>query len=415
MRRLAMSSRLATLGLSLAAGQASAANAEFQAFFFDVCAAPTGALATRCATTPGGLGNLSGDSESSLNPNQGLGNSAASIGVAQARSKAARERGERLREDGQEPAQDEAARFTAGRLGLLVNVHATWFERDAASDGAERGYDGDSRAAELGLDYRLSERAVVGALLGIERMEYEYDAENPGVNFVPAARAGDVDADTTYLTLFGSWSLGTGGFVELAAGYEQSDGAYRRDSVFQESTRTQPQVEARVSGDADGAVTWIGVNAGVDFTRDTFSVGPYAGLTYAHSTLDAYTERDLNDSGLAMHYAGTERDSLLGHLGVRAGWTVSTGPGVLVPQLRVEYQYEFEDERPQLTAQYALDSAGTRYTLDGDAFDRSSINAGASLSAILAGGWILFADYAVLLENDGFDRDRATLGLRREF
>ena len=44
-----------------------------------------------------------------------------------------------------------------------MNVHGTWFERGAASDGAERGYDGDSRAVELGLDYRLSERAVVGA------------------------------------------------------------------------------------------------------------------------------------------------------------------------------------------------------------------------------------------------------------
>ena len=45
-----------------------AQNAEFQNFFFAVCGGATvGALTTRCGETPGGTGNVSGDSEESLN------------------------------------------------------------------------------------------------------------------------------------------------------------------------------------------------------------------------------------------------------------------------------------------------------------------------------------------------------------
>lgn len=58
----------ATLGVALASSGARADNAPFQAFFFSVCGGASGVLAARCNETPDGLGNLSGDSESSLNP-----------------------------------------------------------------------------------------------------------------------------------------------------------------------------------------------------------------------------------------------------------------------------------------------------------------------------------------------------------
>jgi hypothetical protein len=114
---------------------------------------------------------------------------------------------------------------------------------------SQRDLEGDSHAAEFGVDYRASERVVLGALLGLERTDYEYAAENPGVNFTPASIAGDAESEDVYLTLFGSWAVGGRGFVELAGGYEQAEGTFRRNSVFQESTRTLGQVDVRTSGD----------------------------------------------------------------------------------------------------------------------------------------------------------------------
>ena len=414
MRRAPMFHCVATTSLLLAAVEAQAANAEFQAFFFDVCGAPTGALANRCAETPGGLGNLSGDSESSLNPSQNLSHTLTSSSLAQTRSKEARERGERLRE-GEVVDEQADAQVVAGPFSLLVNVHATWFERDVAASSAGRGFDGDSSALEVGVDYRLSERSVIGAIAGVERAEYDFDAENPGVNFVPASNAGSVESDDLYLTLFGSWSLGKSGFAEMSAGFEQHDGSYRRNPVFQESTRTLTQTNVRVDGDAERTVQWLSANAGFDVSRDAFSFGPYAGLTMTHSEIESYTERDRSESGLNMRFASADSDSLLGHAGVRASYVFSTGGGVVVPQARVEYQHEFEDDPQSITSRFALDASGTQYALVGGSLDQDFIVAGFSLSAILPNGWICFADYSVLLENDEFDRERATLGLRIEF
>lgn len=415
MRRAPLAYCIATAMWQLAAIEAQAANAAFQSFFFTVCNAPAGTLATRCAETPGALGNLSGDSESSLNPSQNLSHNQAPVSVAQTRSKEARERGEKLREGepGAEPGQTAVA---VGPVSLLVNVHGTSFDRKTDPlVAAERGFEGDSYAAEAGIDYRVSERTMIGAIGGVERTRYDFDAENAGVNFTPAAEAGDADADNVYLTLFASWSLGTMGFVELSAGYEVGDGSYQRHSVFQESTRTLPQVDVRVAGDTDGTVTWASLNAGFDIARGAWSIGPFVGATRTRSELEAYTERDLSGSGLAMHFDATSRDSLLGHVGLRTSYTISTSSGVLVPQLRLEYQHEFEDDPQTVTSRFTLDPMANEYQLSGDSADKDALNAGLSLAAILQNGWMAFFDLSVLMGNDGLDRERYTLGLRKEF
>lgn len=414
MRSAPRSLPLAIAGILLAAPQARAANADLQAFFFNVCAgAPTGTLATRCAETPGAGGNLSGDSESSLNPSQNLAHNQPAISTAQTRSKEARERGEKLRDGG---AEEEGTRVAAGPWSLLVNMHGTWFDKEAGTlPDVVRGFDGDSRALEIGFDRRVSERAVIGAIAGFERTEYDFDAEAPGVNFTPAAAAGTGDSDNAYLTLFASWNLGQSGFAELSGGYETSDGDYRRNSVFQESTRTITQTNVQAEGNADNEVTWLSFNAGFDHASGAWSLGPYAGLTWTRSKMDAYTERDLSSSGLHMSFSGTSRESLLGHAGLRTSYVASTRAGVVVPQLRLEFQHEFDDQSQRVAASYVLDSAGTQYLFAGSGGDRDSLNAGLSIAFVLKNGWMPFFDCSVLLGNDDLDRVRATLGLRVEF
>ncbi len=405
---------IAAAGILLTGTQAHAANAQFQSFFFDVCAAPTGALATRCAETTGALGDLSGDSESSLNPSQNLGYNQPGVGVALARSKQARERGERLRDD--EPAEEGGAKMSVGPFSLLVNLNGTSLDRHSnPAIAPERGFEGDSLSGELGFDYRVSEQGVIGAIAGIENTRIDFDAEAAAVNFTPASHAGRADADNLYLTLFGSWNLGKNGFFELSGGYEKSNGSYQRNSVFQESTRTVAQTDVRVKGDADGTVTWGSINAGLNFDHGTWSFGPFAGVTATRAKLDAYSEDDLSGSGLAMSFSGTTRKSMLGHAGVRAGFVRSTGAGVLIPQLRVELQHEFENDPQTVSASFVLDPAGNQYLMTGASGDKDSINAGLSLALVLPNGWMPFFDFSILLENKGLDRQRGTLGLRVEF
>ena len=403
--------RWSAAGLLLAGAHAQAANPQFQDFFFAVCTAPSGALAARCAETPGGLGNLSGDSESSLNPSQNLGHNQTVLGTALGRSKGTRERAEHLRNSDFEESGAKDGRFSA-----LLNVRASDFGRDGlGATDPERGFEGDSRALEIGFDYALSQAVVLGAMLGIERIDNEFDPENPGVNFQPAHLSGASETDSRHATVFGAFAIGNAGFVEIAAGYEQHDGTYQRFSVFQESTRTIPQTNVRTEADADGTTRWVSINVGFDINRGALSFGSFFGFTRTQSKIDAFSERDLSNSGLAMTFAEAKRNSSLGHVGVRASYAFSSGIGVLIPQLRVEHQKEFEDDLQTITAQFVLDPLGTQYQLVGERADSSVTEAGFSLSLLLPNGWMPFLDYDVLLGSSGRDRQRATLGLRVEF
>jgi outer membrane autotransporter protein len=399
----------ASAGALLAAGTGHAANPAFQAFFFSVCGASTsGELATRCGQTPGGLGNLSGDSESSMNPSQGLSHNQSPIATAQSHGRDARDR-----EAGEAGGTDSVARVEVGPFSLMAHVNGGSFERDVAND-LERAYEGDDRGLELGFDYRASPNTVLGLLVGASRTDFDFVAENPGVNFTPQANAGGADVDTYYLTGFASFSLGSKGYIDVAAGYDQSSQELRRNPVFQESTRTVTQVNGVLTADADGSTTWSSVNGGMDFGGGAFTFGMYLGATYARADLDGYTERDVNNTGLAMTFSGTDRESMQGHAGLRMAYTFSTGNGVVVPQLRVEYQHEFEDRGDAVTTNFVLDPDASGFELGGALRDASAIEAGLGITAMFANGWQTFLNVDVLTGSEDLDRSRVTLGVRVE-
>lgn len=390
-----------------------AANPDFQAYFFDVCLAPTGLLATRCGETTGGAGDLSGDSESSLNPSQNLSHTLSSNAAAQVRGSEARERAENIREGGAPPV-DGSSSAGIRPFSLLVHARGTRFERDRdLLLDRERGLEGDGWGLEIGFDRRMSDRVFIGALISFEQSSYDFDAELPGVNFVPAPEAGDGESDAQSLTMFAVLNPSEHFFIDGSIGYGRQELTLRRNSVFQDSTRVN-DVEVHTSGDTDGDVFWAGVNAGFDVGEGASTFGPYAGVTFTRTTVDAYTERDLSTSGLNMAFSELTAESLLGHVGLRADHAFSTRRGVFVPQLKVEYLYEFKNDGTRVVSEYVLDGGASQFALTGDKPDSGTINVGAGIAAYLPNGWTAFLYVDTLTEGD-LDRDRLTLGFRVEF
>lgn len=391
-----------------------AANPEFQSFFFDACVNPTGLLAARCDETAGGLGNLSGDSESSLNPSQSLSSNDSPLARARTRSKQARERGDRLREE--EDQETEGSAVSIGPFSMLVHMRGSSFDSDRVVDvDAERGLDGDSWGAEVGFDYRVSDRAFVGLILGLEQSDSDFVAENPGNNFVPAANAGDASDDSTSITLFGSVNLTDNFYFEGSAGYVSSDFEFHRNSVFQESGRVIPQTDVRTLGETNGDVTWASINFGLNLQRNAMSFGPYFGATYSSSMIDAYAEQDLNNSGLGMAYGDIERNSLLAFAGMRFSWAKSLENGVVLPQIRFEYEHESDRDPTRVSTSFLLDAAQTQYDLVGDKPDRDDVAVGFGVAWVLPNGWQPFIDIETLTGNSQLDRYRLAAGFRVEF
>lgn len=411
--RLTVSGSALLLAATAAAPLARAANPELQAFFFDVCATPSGLLATRCAETVDGLGNLSSDSESSLNPSQTLGTANSARTTARVRGREARERGEVAH--GHDETSGGDATLDLGPFSLLVNGRFLSEEQSRRVDqDAERGYRLDAWGAQLGIDHRFSPDFVAGAMVTWETSELEYDREQPGTAFTPVGRAGTVDQDSLGAAVFANWRLGPRGYLDLSAGYIDNDYTVQRNSVFQESTRQVPQTLVQTRASPGGDETWAALALGYAATVDAWNVSPFLGLTYSRAKVDSYDERDLSGSGLALSVDGTTAKSLLGQVGARVSRPVSRPGYVLLPQLSLEYVREFERDGVTSRSAFQLDQAGNRLTLEGDRRDGDFFDVGLGLVVLLPNGWMPFIEWQTTLGHDDIDRDRVAVGLRVE-
>ncbi|MEM9313264.1 MAG: autotransporter outer membrane beta-barrel domain-containing protein [Pseudomonadota bacterium] len=391
------------------AGTAHGTNAEFQDFFFAVCESPTGELAERCGETQDDLGDLSGNSEDSLNPNQTTSSNQSPLANARSQIGRAQERVDRL--NGEETSQP-AAEVSIGPFSLLIDGSFTNFDQDAGE--FERGFDGDSWAIELGFDKRLSDKAVVGAFVGWDSSELDFDRDEAGRNFTPQQNSGVSETDTVSFTVFGAYDFSDAWYAEGSLGYSWSEHSFQRNVVFQESTRTIGQTDVIARGDPDGESYWASVGFGYRYVSGSWSATPYAGLNLIRAEIDGYQERDLNGSGLNMIVSDNTRDSFTSALGLRLNKAVSTSWGVLIPQLNVEYQHEFDEDAQSSTTAFVLDASQNTYIIEGDGPDRDYFMAGAGLVAIFPNGWIGFVNYEGMFGYEDRSRHQISLGLRRE-
>ncbi len=389
-----------------------AQNAAFQTFFFDVCAAnPTGALGARCAETVDAAGNLSGDSESSLNPGQFLAVNQSALARTRVTGKEVQGHLEEKRTERSKPAgAGQGTSVDVPRWG--VYTHGAFESLERAATVLERGSEADSMGVQLGFDYRVSDRAFIGLLLSSDSTDSEFDPDEPGVNFTPPPNDGDGAVDSASLTFYASRYLTDKVWLDGSVGYGVSDYEFVRNAVFQESGRMVPQTNVTASAETDGTEVTAGAGLGYDTQKGGYSGGLYGRLSFARTEVDGFTETDL--SGLQMGVDDETGRSLVATLGWQGSFAASTSWGVVLPQFRVEYEHEFENDVETVTTRYLLDPSRTTFQLTGEAPDEDFINVAAGLVIVAPRGWSLFFDYEVLAEHRLQDRGRLTVGLRKE-
>lgn len=340
--------------------------------------------------------NLSGASEDSLAPTQSLASNEGALEQARKLSQNAR-------------GESTGGKLDIGPFSLLLNGRASWFERDPSA--LERGYDGNAYSVQLGLDKRLSPRTVVGGFLGFERSRSEFGRDLAGVS--PQSSEGKTDADTLSLVVFGAHNLSDALHVEGAAGYGRSDYEFSRN-VYYQPTGGGAITPVNTQGDTQGKNYWLSLGTGYELASGASSLAPYARLTYAHSTVDGYSESELTATGLAMRYGDARRSSLTATLGLRAGMTQSYSWGVLAPFFKLEYEHEFRNDPQKVNTAFVLDDANTIFTPQGQRPDRNYFHLGAGTQFILPHGWISFIELEALLGHQDLDRSRLMFGLRKE-
>lgn len=286
-----------------------------------------------------------------------------------------------------------------GRWGFFINGSFNFGDKDATDN--ESGFDFSTAGVSAGVDYRFSDEFIAGGALGYGNNDTSFDANGGGL-----------DTETWHLGAYGTYSWSDRGYVDamLEYGWQSYDSSrnirYRVDSSTQAVSR-----QARA--DYDGTQFGISVGAGYDFDEGPLSYGLYGRAGYLEVNVDGFTERGAG--GLDLQLDDFDATSVTTTLGARIARVFNTKTAVLVPQGRIEWEHEYDQDGTSLAARFAAAPSAATFGILTDNPDRDYFRIGLGLSAVFPHGVSVFVNYDALLDKRDWTDNLIDVGLRWEF
>ncbi len=410
------STQLVLLTLFLSTSNSFAASPDFQDFLFGACttADPNSDFNTRCNIDSVG-GDLSGDSEDSLVPTQSLANGTNALAETRSRIKALRAK---MQEERGEPGETEDSasstdiKTTFGTSGISLLFNATDGNLERLKTDLERGYETTSTKIQLGLDYRINDDWMLGALLGWDRYDTRYDGAAPGRNFIPGDSEGSSNADNFNFSVFTTVVITDNVYVDALASYSSSNYTFRRIGLFQESTRSTPTIDVITAANTDGNQLALSIGTGWDKSYGANLIQIYGRLGRFSSSVDPYSET--GGAGFAMSIENKDSSETIATAGFKFSRSINTSFGVLVPQIYAEYENALDSEVSRSLSSFVADASGTRFETLGDTPDETSARLGVAILGSFPDGWTGFISVNKLSGNDYREELRITAGIRVE-
>ena len=281
----------------------------------------------------------------------------------------------------------------AGKLGGFLNGNFVFGDRDRTD--RQEGFDFDSQGVTLGADYRFTDEFVLGGAFGYTTSDVDIDASG-----------GDLETETYSVSAFSIYYIDSF-YINALFNYAWNDYDSTRRIVY-------PSVDTVARGETNGEQYAINLGGGYKFNINELTLDTHARVQFLHADIDSYGEQG-SGGGHDLTLADQTIESLLTSIGGRINYAFSTPVGVIVPQVRFEWNHEFENDTRIVKARYTYDPFNTVLGIPTDSPDRDYFTLGASLSATFSGGVSGFIDYQTLLGLKQVTTHLITAGIRAEF
>jgi outer membrane autotransporter protein len=279
---------------------------------------------------------------------------------------------------------------TATSTSVLPNGYAVWTggavnfgSRDTTASAS--GFDFTTAGISAGVDKRISSSFALGAGVG-----YGHDDTSVGND------GSHVNADSYNLALYGSFSPSQSTFIDGLVGYQWLSFDARRFVTTDGNT---------VNGHRNGDQVFASLSAGYEYRTDTMLVSPYGRIDDASAHLNGYTEQ--GDDIYALSYQNQTVRTTTGSLGVRANYLIKEDYGTVMPQIRVEYEHDFQGSS-QATMSYADLLAGPIYRAQVDPLTQNHFLIGIGVNWQFNNHWLLRLEYENMI-NAGDQNDQSIL------
>ncbi|MFK7958110.1 MAG: autotransporter outer membrane beta-barrel domain-containing protein [Lysobacterales bacterium] len=302
----------------------------------------------------------------------------------------------------------DAARVSKdfGAWSILANARLGNRDRDASD--FENGFSEDVRAFDLGLDYRINDQWVIGAVATFENADADFDGQ-----------AGELDADSQALTTLVSGTFGNGWWAQGYLGYRALEYDATRNISYQLVVNADTPQEAEfnvadlATGSTDGDQLIAGIGFGKTLAQGAWSLTPQLALDVVDTDIDAYAE--LSGNGLAQRFSSQSVRSLSVSGGMQVARSISMNFGVLQPFGRLTWQHEFDNDARELTSSFVSDTAGTTISYATQSPDRNFGELAIGVTMVLADGKSAYIGYRHLLSHTFLDDGQLQIGGRFEF
>ena len=269
-------------------------------------------------------------------------------------------------------------------------------------------YDTDIEGISAGVDYRFSDRLILGGALGLTRQ----DTTLPGGRGEVETSGWSVSGYTTFYQP-DSW------YVDGVLTWGRNDYDLLRTIRY---TLPLPgggtqEIDQRAVSSSEGDLLSMAFTFGRDFNRGAWGLGPYGRLLFTRIDFEVIEEslQPGPGSGLGLRIEQRELESLASVLGGKLTYTHSTNWGVLMPHLQLEWEHEFRDDPQALEARFLNDPTGSVMLLRGDELDTDYFRIGLGMSMVLTKGRSGYFYYERLMGKDRNSQYNLALGFRMEF
>lgn len=224
-------------------------------------------------------------------------------------------------------------------VSVWLRGFGQWVNVDADPNAA--GYDQDTNGAAGGIDYAVSNNATIGVAGSWSKTESEFDT---------AGDSSEMD----------SWAAGAYGSVGFGRMYVDGLASYASHDVSTLRTVLAPVPGAPFVAASDyNATAWSAQGEfGMIFGLGRANIQPSVGLSYIDLTTDAFIET--GDGGvfnLIVDEANAQ--SLASTLALRMSGEWKMGRTRVMPEIRVGWRHEFENDPHSFTAAFDEDPATT--------------------------------------------------------
>jgi len=290
-----------------------------------------------------------------------------------------------------------------GPFGGFLNVRYVTGDNDETR--FQPGYDFDGWSLLGGVDYRFDDNLIGGISLRYSDGDVDYDSNR-----------GDMEGDTWGVSLYGSYSLENGFFIDGLVGYASTDYTLKRNVTYMIGTETATQV---AKSDPNADIWNLNVGAGYTYYMDSWSITPSVRLNYLQNEVDSFAERMTNPTAvggaMALALDSQTYDSFTSNIGVQIANAISHRGGVVVPQLRIGWVHEFQDDQEQVGARFVddINNQPLFVVTDERVSDYADLSLG--VSAQFPQGRSAFLSYNTLLGYDDVSYNAINAGFRLEF